>query len=390
MMGGQFSKKKGVANPTPPPPPPPPLKINSNSQYTADLTSYEDACMLDPDLQAFDTTLHERTNRVLNSLSTGVEVRSLSFNSLKEVTNCLLDMNQDVVNVILQCKEDIWDNKELSALVKEYFESSAKTLDFCAALESCLKRARNSQLIIQVALRRFEEEVALHDGVVETKYVKTLEELRNFKAAGDPFTDEFYILFQSVYRQQVSMLQKLQLRKKKLDKKMKSMKTWRRVSNVLFVSAFVSVLIFSVVAAAIAAPPVVTALAGALAVPIGSVGKWCNSLWNGYMKALKGQKELVSSMQVGTFIVIQDMDNIRILVNKLEAEIDALLQNVNIALINEDAFEIVKIVIDDIKKKLEEFMQTIEDLGEHASKCSHDITQARTVILQRIIRYPDR
>ncbi|XP_048232609.1 UPF0496 protein At2g18630 isoform X2 [Ricinus communis] len=353
MMGGQFSKKKGVANPTPPPPPPPPLKINSNSQYTADLTSYEDACMLDPDLQAFDTTLHERTNRVLNSLSTGVEVRSLSFNSLKEVTNCLLDMNQDVVNVILQCKEDIWDNKELSALVKEYFESSAKTLDFCAALESCLKRARNSQLIIQVALRRFEEEVALHDGVVETKYVKTLEELRNFK-------------------------------------KMKSMKTWRRVSNVLFVSAFVSVLIFSVVAAAIAAPPVVTALAGALAVPIGSVGKWCNSLWNGYMKALKGQKELVSSMQVGTFIVIQDMDNIRILVNKLEAEIDALLQNVNIALINEDAFEIVKIVIDDIKKKLEEFMQTIEDLGEHASKCSHDITQARTVILQRIIRYPDR
>ncbi|EEF37220.1 UPF0496 protein At2g18630 [Ricinus communis] len=348
MMGGQFSKKKGVANPTPPPPPPPPLKINSNSQYTADLTSYEDACMLDPDLQAFDTTLHERTNRVLNSLSTGVEVRSLSFNSLKEVTNCLLDMNQDVVNVILQCKEDIWDNKELSALVKEYFESSAKTLDFCAALESCLKRARNSQLIIQVALRRFEEEVALHDGVVETKYVKTLEELRNFKAAGDPFTDEFYILFQSVYRQQVSMLQKLQLRKKKLDKKMKSM-----------------------------------------AVPI-VVDKWCNSLWNGYMKALKGQKELVISLQVGTFIVIQDMDNIRILVNKLEAEIDALLQNVNIAVINEDAFEIVKIVIDDIKKKLEGFMQTIEDLGEHASKCSHDIRQARTVILQRIIRYPDR
>uniref|UniRef100_A0A6N2LAH4 Uncharacterized protein n=1 Tax=Salix viminalis TaxID=40686 RepID=A0A6N2LAH4_SALVM len=61
---------------------------------------------------------------------------------------------------------------------------------------------------------------------------------------------------------EVSMLKKLQSRMKKLDKKLKSMKTWRRVSNVLFVSAFVSVLIFSVVAAAVDAPPVVTALAG--------------------------------------------------------------------------------------------------------------------------------
>ncbi|XP_050206954.1 UPF0496 protein At2g18630 isoform X2 [Mercurialis annua] len=391
MMGGQSSKKKGVETPqqplSPPPPPPPPgpppLQSKSNSQYTADLSSYEDACRQDPDLQSFDATLHKRTNRVINSLSTGVEVRALSFDSLKEVTNCLLDMNQDVVNVILQCKEDIWKNKELFYLVEEYFDSSAKTLDFCAALENCLKRARNSQLIIQVALRKFEEEVAFRDGVVEAKFVKTLEELGKFKAAGDPFNEEFFTLFQSVYKQQVSMLQKLQLRKKKLDKKMKSMKTWRMVSNVLFVSAFVSVLIFSVVAAAIAAPPVVIALASALAVPIGSVGKWCNSLWSNYTKELKGQKEIVSSMQVGTFIAIKDMDNIRVLVAKLEVEIESILQNVSIALLDEDA---LKIVIDEIKKKLNVFMETIEDLGEHASKCSRDITQARTVILQRIIR----
>ncbi|KDP31809.1 hypothetical protein JCGZ_12270 [Jatropha curcas] len=385
-MGGQSSKQKGVEPPPPPPPPPPPFQINSDSQYTAGLNSYEKACKLDPDLQSFDNAVRERTNQVISSLATGVEVRSLSFDSLREVTNCLLEMNQEVVKVILECKEDIWKNNDLFALVEEYFDNSAKTLDFCTALENCLKRARNSQLIIQVALRQFEGESALQDGVIEKKYAKTLEELRKFKTVGDPFTEEFYILFQAVYRQQVSMLQKLQLRKRRLDKKLKSMKTWRRVSNVLFVTAFVSVLVFSVVAAAIAAPPVVTALAGALAVPIGSVGKWCNSLWNSYMKALKRQKELVSTMQVGTFIAIKDMDNIRVLVNKLELEIESLLQNVNIALIEEDA---LKLVIDEIKKKLEVFMQTIEDLGEHANKCSRDITQARTVVLQRIIRYPD-
>ncbi|KAK7279270.1 hypothetical protein RJT34_24317 [Clitoria ternatea] len=50
-------------------------------------------------------------------------------------------------------------------------------------------------------------------------YVKTLQELKNFKDAGDPFTDEFYSLFQSVYAQQALMLQKLQTKKRKLDKR---------------------------------------------------------------------------------------------------------------------------------------------------------------------------
>ncbi|CAL1408889.1 unnamed protein product [Linum trigynum] len=356
--------------------------MNPNHHMSAALTSYEDACKTDPELQAFDATLHEKTNRVINSLATTVEVRSLSFDSLKEVTSCLLDMNQEVVKVILDCKRDVWKDDDLFELVEEYFDNSIKTMDFCAVLENCLKRARNSQLLIHVAVNQFEEEWPLQVG-----FAKTLHELKMFKDAENPFTEEFFNLFQLVYRQQISMLEKLQRRKSKLDKKIKSMKKWRMVTNVLFVSAFVSVLVFSVVAAAIAAPPVITALAGALAVPIGSIGKWCNNLWNKYMQALKGQKELVSFMQVGTFITIKDMDTIRVLVGKLEVEIEGLVQNTEFALQDEGGVA-VKLVIDEIKKKLAMFNETIDALGEHTHKCSRDISQARTVILQRIIRYP--
>ncbi|KAJ4715041.1 UPF0496 protein [Melia azedarach] len=391
MMGGQSStsKKKGGDEP------PPPLKVKADSQYSADFSSYEDACRLDPDLKSFDATVHERTSRVINTLSAdnpsdnmfsaGVEVHSLSLDSLKEVTGSLLEMNQEVVKVILECKKDIWNNQDLFGLVEDYFENSIKTLDFCTVLEKCLKRARNSQLIIQLAIKHFDEEVELQDGVGEKKYGRTLEELKKFKDAGEPFTEEFFVLFQSVYRQQVLMLQRLQRRKRKLDKKLKSVKTWRMVSNVLFVSAFVSVLIFSVVAAAIAAPPVVTALAGALAVPIGSVGKWCNSLWKSYENALKGQKELIITMHTGTYIKIKDMDHIRVLAKKLEIEFESLLSNADFALREEDA---VKLAIDEIKKKMEVFMETIDVLCEHADKCSGDIRRARTVILQKIIKYP--
>ncbi|XP_059456368.1 UPF0496 protein At2g18630-like [Corylus avellana] len=379
MMGGKSSKKSGGDAP-----PAQLLQMNPNTQFTADLSSYEAACMLDPDLQSFDATIQERTSRVINSLATGVEVRSLSFGSLREVTNSLFEMDQEVVKVILECKRDIWNNQDLFSLVEDYFENSLKTLDFCTALENCLKRTRDNQLIIQLAVTHFEQEV--EDGVDDgVKYMKTLQELRKFKAARDPFTEEFVVLFQSVYKQHVSMLEKLQLRKRKLDKKLKSMKTWRRVANVIFVAAFVSVLIFSVVAAAIAAPPLVTALAGALVVPIGSVGKWCNSLWKRYENALKGQREVISSMQVGTYITMKDLENIRLLVNKLEIQIESLLQNADFALREDEA---VKLAMDEIKKKLEVFMDTIENLSEHADKCSRDIRRARTVILQRIIRHP--
>ncbi|XP_040945398.1 UPF0496 protein At2g18630 [Gossypium hirsutum] len=214
-------------------------QVKPDSQLEADLSSYEAACRQDSTLQHFDATLQEHTNSVIGTLAA-------------------------VVKVILECQRDIWNNSELFSLVEEYFENSKKTLDFCTMLENCLKRAQNDQLIIQLAVKYFDEEVGLEVGVDEKKFVKTLEELRRFKAADKPFPKEFFVLLDLVRKQQESMLGKLLVRKKKLDKKLKSLKTWRRVSNVLFVATFVSVLIFSVVAAAVSAPPVVTALASEL------------------------------------------------------------------------------------------------------------------------------
>ena len=377
-MGSKFSKKRDDETPS----------VRINSQYAADLSSYEAECQLDPDLQSFDSTVQVSTNRVINTLAVGVEVgvevRSLSFDSLREVTNCLLEMNQEVVKVILDCKKDIWKSKELFDLVEEYFDNSLRTLNFCTVLDKCLKRARDSQLIVQLALQRFEVEEK--DGVGEHKHLKTLQELKNLKAAGKPFTDDFFELFQSVYHGQKLMLEKLRQRKRKLDKKLKSLQAWRKVSTIIFVSAFVSVLIFSVVAAAIAAPPVVTALAGALAVPIGSIGKWFDSIWKKYEKEVKGQREIISSMQVGSLIAIKDLEDIRVLVERLEISIESLLQNADLAIQEEDA---LKLVIEEIKKKLQGFMETIEKLGQNTDKCSSDIRRARTVILQRIIRHPN-
>ncbi|URD73636.1 hypothetical protein MUK42_09234 [Musa troglodytarum] len=349
----------------------------------AELSSYEAACRLDPDLQGFDSTLQRCTSRVISSLALGVEVRSLSLDSLREITSCLLEMNQEVVKVILECKSDIWKTPELFGLVEDYFENSLHTLDFCAALEKCLKKARDGQLIIQVALQHFAEEEAED---AKKKYSRTLEELRLFKAAGDPFTEEFFQVFQSVHGQQLLMLEKLQQRKNRLDKQLRSIKAWRRVSSTIFAATFAAVLICSVVAAAVAAPPVAAALAAAASIPIGSMGKWIDSLLHDYQNAVKGQREVLRSMQVGTYVAIKDMESIRVLVDKVEMEMASLLGDAEFAM--EDA-EAVGIGMEEIRKKVEVFMRSVEEVGEQADGCSRDIRRARTVVLQRIIRNPE-
>ncbi|XP_047315557.1 UPF0496 protein At4g34320-like [Impatiens glandulifera] len=345
------------------------------------LTSYEDACRLDSDLQSFDSVLQQRTDRVITILAANGLERNLSMNAFGEVTRFLNEMNQDTVDFILAYKKDIWKDNGMCDLVQEYFDCSLLTLDFCTSLQSCLKRARNSQLMINFALNMFESEKICDGG---KNYERTLQELRNFSAAANPFDDEFLSLLQSLPMKQRSLLQKLQRTKTILDAKLKSAKTWKRVSNVIFATVFAGVIVFSIVATAISAPPVVIALAGAAAVPLGTMGKWLNSLWTKYQKELKEQRVIVTTMETGTFLAIRDLEGIRIHVHRLEIKIEALLQNADFAVREED--EAVMVAVEEMKKMIDGFIQAIDDLTKSADKTRSDLTMARTVIVKKIIR----
>ena len=106
---------------------------------------------------------------------------------------------------------------------------------------------------------------------------------------------------------QILMLEKLQMRKTKLDKKLKYIHAWRKLASIIFVAAFAVVLICSVMAAAMAAPPVAAALAAATSIPLGSMGKWIDSLLQSYENAVKGQKEIMSSIRDRKLVCVQHM-----------------------------------------------------------------------------------
>lgn len=361
---------------TPSPPLADSLPAKTTPVAAAELSAYEAACRADADLRTFDAALQTRTGRAVAAVTTAgsVDLRSISFSSLKEVTGCLLDNDVQVVNTILAHKRDVWKDPDLSNLVEDYFRTSLTTLDFVGELEKSLRRACDAQLLLRLAVRHLEEGEPL----------KAAAELEAFKNSGEPFSPEFFAAFESVYRQQLAMLARMKERKRKIDSKLRSAKTWRRVSCVIFASAFAAVLICSVVASAMAAPPVAAALAAAMSIPVGSMGKWFNSMWKRYEAALEREREVVSVMDVGSMVVVQDLLSIRAAVDRMQIEVDSTVRKAEFGLRDDLA---MSIAVGEIKEKMEGFLKSVEELSEQAQKCSKDIGKVRTVVLQKIIRH---
>ncbi|KAK4741721.1 hypothetical protein SAY87_025309 [Trapa incisa] len=102
---------------------------------------------------------------------------------------------------------------------------------------------------------------------------------------------------------------------------------------------------------------------------------------------LKGQRGLVSSMQVGTYVVIKDMDNNLQLVNTLESEIRAMVEAARVPWGADDVE--MKLSIVKIKKRLALSKEMVEELGKATGKCCREIRKARMVVVQGVIKRPN-
>lgn len=172
--------------------------------------------------------------------------------------------------------------------------------------------------------------------------------------------------------------------------KYRYIRAWRKVSSMIFMVTFTALLICSVVAAAVAAPTVAAAIAAA--VPAGSMGKLVDQLWKKYENTVKGQKEVVVSMQAGTNLAIKDLEGIRALIDRLEVEIGYLMKTAELATQgNEEEGEgVVMLMVEEVRKKLSVFGKKVDELRVQADMCGRDVRRARTVVLQRMIRDPTR
>jgi hypothetical protein len=277
---------------------------------------YEAACKADPDVKRFDDKLHTRTQEALSSLAEGVERpgQGVSFKSLKDVTTSLLEVDNEVVHVILAYKEDVWANKELMDLVTEYLNTSLEALDFCGVLEKCVQQTRdNLELHLQVAINHMPAERE----PTREQSASVLKELEGFVSAANPFSEDFSKQFMTVYQRHLEMQNKLQVKKKKLDSKLRSVRGWMKVSNIILGATCAAVLLCRVIADAIAAPRVAVDLAEESRKPGRGMGSWLKPLCRKY-EQIRAQAAIIEDASKGTFVAIQDLNNIKASVERLK------------------------------------------------------------------------
>ncbi|KAG6473388.1 UPF0496 protein 1-like [Zingiber officinale] len=355
---------------------------SSDVDISVEMSSCEEACILDQELKTFDVPLQQRMNRVLGTLAVGDKVPSLSFDNLRAATADLLEMNQEAYQFILKNK-DIMKNADLFDLIDDCFDDCLLTIYFCDTLQSCLDKASESQSIIRSVLRRFTEDDAKEaDQGRKQKYARTLDELRRFKAAGNPITKEFsHPLFRTLHKQHETMLEKLRSRKENLKKELKTLTTWRRVSKTIFASVFAAAINCSVVLAVAAARPVAMAMGLAAAMPI-PMGNWIDSLLKEYQKSLEGDEDVVKSIE--HILVEMGMGRIPSQVERLEMHIKSMLEYADFVLRDEEAERFMMEKMEKIREKLKELTGGVGELAKQAKRCSGSIRKAQ-LDLQRMI-----
>ncbi|EFJ14938.1 hypothetical protein SELMODRAFT_119515 [Selaginella moellendorffii] len=351
------------------------------SLSSIDLSEYERVCAMDPDVRKFGDGLKERTERVLQSMAAGVDERGLSFQSLKDVTTSFLELDQEVVNVILNYKKDVWASDSLFELVKDYFDNSMATLDFCEELNKCIKQARENQMSIQVAINMMPNE----GDPSEEQCQAILKELNQYVDAGNPFTDEFMEKFQIVYQRQMELQRKLQAKKKSLDRKLRYVRGWTKVSTIIYAATCAALVICAVVAAVMTVPAIVGAVAAVSSMPLETLGRWIKSFLTKYEKELQARRDLMREANLKTFVTIKEMDTIRALINSLSNSMESIVHCIQFGQRHADGFG-MHLVVEQLKSRQSAFIRDLDELEEHVDRCSRDIRRARLVVLRRIVK----
>ncbi|XP_010550397.1 PREDICTED: UPF0496 protein At5g66675-like [Tarenaya hassleriana] len=302
--------------------------------------------------------------------------RSLSFDSLRQVTGSMLELNNEVVKIILEVKQEEFKSESFMPLMKAYMDASLRNLDLCSTLERCIKYARDGQFTIHLHLRE-----AVEDGD-QNKILMTRakEELTKLRTEDNPFPQHVSDMFDATHHRLESLIVESNNQTRGIDRKLKRIETWSKLSTVLFAIGYFSVLVLTGVSLAVNVPSPVEILASALLATIGSMGKWTNYYCKQEEKRIRRVREsLVVSVRTGAYVMLRDMDNVKIIVEKWRAEMEILLKKAEAVLREEEE-------MGEMMREWETFQGMTEELDRNVSKVSEDTRRARTVSLQRILQ----
>ncbi|KAG6547386.1 hypothetical protein Mapa_010834 [Marchantia paleacea] len=388
-MGNSLSNMVRSASRRPPRDNPSAPSVASVPSVTAavvdDIFQDDDNELNDPDLKSFDDCMKQRTEKVLGSLENGMKQGGLELSALKDVTNGVMGMNEEVVDYIVACDQNVWANEEMKELVSDYFRNSLEALDFCGVLERSVQQARDNQIYIEAALSQMPEDGNPSDDACK----QILQELDNFERADNPFSAEFSKLFLEVYDRQRKLQERLTEKRKKYQKKERNLRVMKKITTVILTASCVSLVVCAAVAMAVASPVTASSVSAAASLPFEFMHSWLHRLWAHYEQKIRTERGIVDAAHWGTWVAIKDLDTINTEVRRLKNEIEGFNRNIEFARDRGDSLA-VQNSIRMIRKKHEQFVKQLDDLASHVNECIKRVTTARSRVLVKILSQSNR
>ncbi|KAK9942387.1 hypothetical protein M0R45_008056 [Rubus argutus] len=369
------------------------VPINSKPRPTDDLCknvedlmrSYQADCKDDEDLQALDAELKTDAEHV---------IRSSGFDRFKDCLRLLMHSNEKTVNVILSCTKQILEaegkdasrvmtenERLLDILIEEYLRNSLQTHELCKLeLQDFINSA-------------WEIHSCINDVVLEKKM--TSKKLNESEEKYRHYAETVVAKVKSLRDQHRAMLDMLKKQIDKFDKKLELIRTLKKLVNVVFIGMLSGLFVCTIMAAAMAAPAVASALTahpclsgfvagGAVLYTFSPVLKegqhWLLSFIQAYESTLEAHKGVFKSMEAGTGDAIKELDDIMCHVKKVIAKgSDTELSNLSSANVHGRVDLEIKRVIE---AKLADFGKEIEKLDEKREQFLGVIEKARNQVVE--------
>ncbi|XP_018442054.1 UPF0496 protein At3g28270 isoform X1 [Raphanus sativus] len=344
--------------------------------YSGQISAYKAACEEHPELKAFDSSLQEKTKKVLNSIIAQAKTGSYSIiTSYAEVYGYLLEAILDVAKFIIRIEGGVWENEDLRSLVKAYFEDTLKTLEFFKTVDNLVDKASIGDGYIQRAVELFDKE-SEDGGNNKKRYEKTLEELKKFEDMKEDFDgDKLKAQFDLVKKEQESLLEKVSKLKTKIDEAYAESMMLTLVTSVFLPCVFIGVALIEVAINAHNGEALV--IGASLLLPFVILG-YLPKLED----ILKKQEEIAKQVEKGLEVNKDAMATIMSLVENLLEKISSMLEIADFA--GEDSEIDTKLALQLINKKMSGFTDEINEVGENVAKLKELVTGAIIKVLEKI------
>ncbi|KAL3641110.1 hypothetical protein CASFOL_016078 [Castilleja foliolosa] len=319
----------------------------------------------------FQVIINESSSSSSSSSSSPANYIQLGFSDI------LLEPDQETITSILESSSS---SDGLKSILSNYFDISAEASNFCSHLLQTLTQLQSDYQFIQKIITTIDDDSNNNNNQAEFSLL--FSELRSCVIHNNPFSNLNKQNFKHIHDKHSSILQRLKSNRKKVMRKIKTIKIFNRASRVC-VTAACGLVAAAAVFLAVHSLAAILMGPAILSLPIKPLKKKIRRFRIFKCGSLRQIVEQLDVAAKGAYILNRDFDTMSRLVDRLGDEIEHNKNMIRLCLDRREdklSFQVLK----EIKKYEFGFKKQVEELEEHVYLCLVTINRARVMVVKEI------